>query len=108
VDKRAFGRCTRKTRLWSVSKIEKRLIKEAGKMNSFEFVFVQSGEFNNPIYELSLCGEVYGIISYYEGRWWGTLYTHHSHVSSTFKIMAKKIEELDGSLAQERRKFFGF
>lgn len=72
-----------------------------------EFVFMQSGEFDDPFYQLMLNGQVYGSIRYCDGVWYGSLSSWDMHSSGTFMIISKKIDELNASLDKQRKEFFG-
>ena len=76
-------------------------------MAKIEFVFNQTGEFDDPMYVYFVDGDLCGFIIYRSGMWRGSLKDGWVYGSGIFKDMAKKIEELNASLETERSKFFG-
>lgn len=79
------------------------------KIYKIEFVFNQPSEFEDPNYCMKLDSITYGYISYVDGHWFGSLeFIGYKYGSEVFKVMAKKIDELNESLEEQRSKFFGF
>ena len=71
-----------------------------------EFVFVQLGEFDDPSYVYLMDGKMYGCINY-DGIWRGTLREDCQYSVGVFEEMAMKINELNDSLIEQRKEFFG-
>lgn len=72
-----------------------------------EFVFVQKGEFSIPHYALMIDGEECGYIDYVGGCWQGGLAETYQYSADIFGKMAEKMDELNESLIEQRKEFFG-
>ena len=76
-------------------------------MAKIEFVFNQTGEFDDPMYVYFVDGDLCGFIIYGTGTWSGSLKDGWVYGPGIFKDMAEKIEELNDNLETERKRFWG-
>lgn len=72
-----------------------------------EFDFVQPGEFDDPYYDFRLDGKFFGDIRCVDGLWQGALRDDYRYGAGIFSHVAEKIDQLNDSLDDQRKQFFG-